>query len=46
MFNLIKENLGAGVGPLTEDERLYLRLCKLRKFNLALSSKDRHILLK
>jgi hypothetical protein len=46
VFNLIKASLCAGVRPLTEDECLYLRLYKLGKFNLVLSSKDRHILLK
>jgi hypothetical protein len=46
VFNLIKVSLGVGVRPLTEDEHLYLRLCKLGKFNLTLSSKDRHMLLK
>jgi hypothetical protein len=35
-FNLIKISLGAGVRPLIEDEHLYLRLCKLGKFDLAL----------
>jgi hypothetical protein len=46
VFNLIKASLGAGVRPLTEDEHLYLRLCKLCKFDLSLSSEDRHMLLK
>jgi hypothetical protein len=46
VFNLIKISLDAGVRPLTEDEHLYLRLCKLGKFDLALYSKDRHMLLK
>jgi hypothetical protein len=46
VFNLIKISLGAGFRPLTEDEHLYLRLCKLGKFDLALYSKDRHMLLK
>jgi hypothetical protein len=34
-------SLGAGVRPLTEDEHLYIRLCKLGEFNLALYMKDR-----
>jgi hypothetical protein len=46
VFNLIKISLGTGVRPLTEDERFYLSLCKLCKFDLALWSKDRHMLLK
>jgi hypothetical protein len=29
VLKLIKVGLGAGVRPLTEDEHLYLRLCKL-----------------
>jgi hypothetical protein len=29
MLKVIKVSLGAGVRPLTEDEHLYLRLCKL-----------------
>jgi hypothetical protein len=29
VLRLIKVSLGAGIRPLTEDEHLYLRLCKL-----------------
>jgi hypothetical protein len=35
-LKLIMVSLGAGVRPLTEDEHLYLRLCKLGKCVLAL----------
>jgi hypothetical protein len=38
MLKLIKGSLGAGVRSLTKDEYLYLRLCKLGKFDLVLSS--------
>jgi hypothetical protein len=43
MLKLIKVSLGAGVRPLTKDEHLYLRLCKLGKFDLVLLSKNRYI---
>jgi hypothetical protein len=36
VLKLIKVSLGAGVRSLTKDEHLYLRLCKLGEFNLAL----------
>jgi hypothetical protein len=36
MLKLIRKDLGAGVRPLTKDEHLYLRLCKLGMRNLAL----------
>jgi hypothetical protein len=42
MLKLIKVSLGAGVRPLTEDEHLYLRLCKLGKCDLVLPSHDRY----
>jgi hypothetical protein len=29
MLKVIKVSLGLGVWPLTEDEHIYLRLCKL-----------------
>jgi hypothetical protein len=41
MLKLIKVSLGAGVRPLTEDEHLYLRLCKLCKCDLVLPSQVR-----
>jgi hypothetical protein len=39
MLKLIKVSLGAGVRPLTEDEHLYLRLCKLGKLILCFQVK-------
>jgi hypothetical protein len=38
MLKLIKGVFGVGIRPLTEDEHLYLRLCKLGKFDLVLLS--------
>jgi hypothetical protein len=43
MCKLIKVSLGASVRPLTEDEHLYFRLCKLGKCYLVLSSQDRYM---
>jgi hypothetical protein len=42
MLKLIKVSLGAGVRPLTEDEHLYLRLCKLGELILFLEEKWIH----
>jgi hypothetical protein len=42
MVKLIKVSLGVDVRPLTEDEHIYLRLCKLGKFDLVLPSQDRY----
>jgi hypothetical protein len=39
MLKLIKVSLGGGVRPLTEDENLYLRLCKLGELILILEEK-------
>jgi hypothetical protein len=42
MLKLIKVRLGAGVRPLTKDEHIYLRLCKLGELILFLEEKWIH----
>jgi hypothetical protein len=39
MLKLIKVSLGVGFRPLTEDEHLYLRLCKFGELILILEEK-------